>query len=74
MTRVLSPVLPETCPHTKATGLEARDLPALPKQDSRDYLADMLKELSNIAAWADLHRVRTFIDAALYEVERDKNN
>jgi hypothetical protein len=29
----------------------------------------MLREMSNIAAWAELHRARTFIDAALYEIE-----
>jgi hypothetical protein len=69
MTRVLSPVLPDNKPHTQAPGLDERDFPTVPKQDTREYLADMLREMSNIAAWAELHRARTFIDAALYEIE-----
>ena len=42
---------------------------ALQKQDTREYLADMLKELSAIAAWAELDHARQCIDAALQEVE-----
>jgi hypothetical protein len=34
----------------------------------------MLKELSVIAAWAELDRARTLIDAALYEIEAKKDN
>jgi len=47
---------------------------ALHKQDTREYLADMLRELSSIAAWADLNRAQYYIDAALHEVEAKEDN
>jgi len=47
---------------------------ALHKQDTREYLADMLRELSAIAAWADLNRAQYYIDAALHEVEAKEDN
>ncbi|MBI4723715.1 MAG: hypothetical protein HY765_01450 [Rhodomicrobium sp.] len=74
MTSVLSPVLSENTTHNQAHGLDARELPPLPKPDTREYLADMLRELSAIAAWADLARAQKLIDAALYEVEAKKDN
>ena len=74
MTRVLSPVLPDTKPATQLSGLESRQPLEAPKQDTREYVADMLRELSSIAAWAGLQRARTFIDAALYELESDREN
>jgi hypothetical protein len=73
MPTVLSPVLPENSPHAQAHGLDAREITALPKQDTAEYLADMLRELSAIAAWADLDHARKFIDAALREIETIKD-
>lgn len=67
MTRVLTPVLPEGTPDSQAA-VEDVSL-ALQKQDTKEYLADMLKELSAIAKWAELERAQHFIDAALQEVE-----
>jgi hypothetical protein len=74
MTSVLSPVLSESSPQGQSHDLELPEISALPKQDTREYLADMLKELSVIAAWAELDRARTLIDAALYEIEAKKDN
>ncbi len=72
MTSVLSPVLSETTPLNQVRNLDARKLEPLPKQDTREYLADMLKELSSIAAWAELERAQKLIEAALFEVEGHK--
>jgi hypothetical protein len=69
MTSLLTPIQPETMPYNQAGGADAADPLALQKQDTREYLADMLKELSAIAAWAKLDRARDHIDAALQEVE-----
>lgn len=69
MTTVLSPVLPKNSPHNQVHGLDKREGPTVPKQDTAEYLADMLRELSAIAAWADLNHTRKFIDAALHELE-----
>jgi hypothetical protein len=68
MTSVLSPVLSENT-HNPAAGLDLREASPLPKQDTREYLADMLRELSAIAAWAELDHAREHIDAALREIE-----
>ncbi len=69
MTSVLTPVLPDNAPHKQVHGADAIECPALDKQDTREYLADMLKELSAIAAWAELNSAQQYIDAALPEVE-----
>ena len=69
MTSVLTPILSESTPRNQAAGADAEASLDLQKQDTREYLADMLKELSAIAAWAELERARHYIDAALQEVE-----
>lgn len=73
MTSVSTPVLSESMPNSQVPGAELDNL-ALHKQDTREYLADMLKELSAIAAWAGFARARQYIDAALHEVEAKENN
>jgi hypothetical protein len=70
MTSVLSPVLSENSPHKQTSGLGLSEAQPLAKQDTKEYLADMLKELSAIAGWADLPRARLHIDAALREIEK----
>ena len=74
MTSVLTPVLSAQPLHTQTSpaDLEA-SLAAVEPQDTKEYLADMLKELSAIAGWADLHRAQTFIDAALRELDAAKD-
>ena len=69
MTSLLIPIQPETAPHNQSAGADAAEGLDLHKQDTREYLADMLKELSAIAAWAELDHARQYIDAALQEVE-----
>ncbi|MGO9486470.1 MAG: hypothetical protein ACLPX9_18150 [Rhodomicrobium sp.] len=69
MTSVLTPILPETISHNQAAVADAATSLAFQKQETREYLADMLKELSAIAAWAELGRAQQYIDAALEEVE-----
>ncbi len=69
MTSVLTPIRPESTPHNQAPSAGAEASLALQKQDTTEYLADMLRELSAIAAWAGLERARQYIDAALQEVE-----
>ncbi len=44
----------------------------MPRQDALEYLADMLRELNTIAAWAELEDAKKHIDAALQEVEASK--
>jgi hypothetical protein len=61
--------MPEST-HKQASALDIGEASPLPKQETRDYLADMLRELSAIAAWADLDRAREHIDAALHEIEK----
>jgi hypothetical protein len=39
------------------------------EQDTREYLADMLKELGAIAEWLKLYRARDMLQAALHEIE-----
>ena len=68
MTSVLTPVLAETVSHQVSEAGE-EEVAAFQKHDTREYLADMLRELSAIAAWAELHRAQEHIDAALHEVE-----
>ncbi len=69
MTSVLTPILSETMSHNQAPVADAAASLAFQKQETREYLADMLKELSAIAAWAELDHARHHIDAALLEVE-----
>jgi hypothetical protein len=69
MTSLLTPIQPETAPYNQPAGAHAVESLALQKQDTREYLADMLRELSAIAAWAELDHARQCIDAALQEVE-----
>jgi hypothetical protein len=60
---VLTPILPE------GTSQNQPNAQVIQKQDTREYLLDMLKELSAIARWAELERAQKYIDAALKEVE-----
>ncbi len=69
MTSLSPPIQTETMHYDQAGGADAAQSLALQKQDTREYLAEMLKELSAIAAWADLDRARQHIDAALQEIE-----
>ncbi len=69
MTNSFPPKRPETMPCNQAGGTDAAESLALQKQDTREYLADMLKELSAIATWVELDRAKQHIDAALQEVE-----
>jgi hypothetical protein len=69
MTSLLTPIQPETAPYNQSAGAHAAGSLDLQKQDTREYLADMLRELSAIAAWAELDHARQCIDAALQEVE-----
>jgi len=69
MTSGLTPILSESHhPHSPET-LDEPEALAPDKQDTREYLADMLRELSAIAEWAELKRARDMIEAALREVE-----
>jgi hypothetical protein len=70
MTSVLTPVLSESSPQAQASGLDLSEAQPLEKQDTKEYLADMLRELSMIAAWAELPHARLHIDAALREIEK----
>ncbi len=74
MTAVLTPVLSESTPNSQVHNSAMKENLALHKQDTREYLADMLRELSAIAAWADLNRAQHHIDAALREVEAKEEN
>jgi len=70
MSSVLSPVSSESSLHAPTLTAAAPML----KQDTVDYLADMLRELSAIAAWADLDHVRRHIEAALSEIETERSD
>jgi hypothetical protein len=72
MTSLLTPAVLESTPNNRSTNTE-RNL-ALHKQDTREYLADMLRELSAIAAWADLKSAQQYIEAALREIEAKQEN
>jgi len=74
MTSLLTPALPDSTPSSQVHSAAAEQNLAVHKQDTREYLADMLRELSAIAAWADLDRAQHFIDAALHEVEAKEDN
>jgi hypothetical protein len=69
MASLLTPIQPDTMPYNQVGGADAAESLTLQKQDTREYLADMLKELSAIATWVDLDRAKQHIDAALQEVE-----
>ncbi len=69
MTSVLSPVLQQS---TDAHDPDRRLVSLMPRQDALEYLADMLRELSAIAAWAELENATKHIEAALREVESRK--
>ncbi len=69
ITSVLTPILSEAMQSQTPEALQQLGAPAPDKQDTREYLADMLKELSAIAAWAELDIARDMIEAALREVE-----
>jgi hypothetical protein len=69
MTSLLTPIQPGNAMYNKSAAADTVENLSLQKQDTREYLADMLKELSAIAAWAELDRARQYIDAALQEVE-----
>jgi len=66
MTSVLTPVLPDSAPQNQPAATSAQ---IIQRHDTKEYLLDMLKELSAIAAWAELERAQKYIDAALREVE-----
>jgi len=69
MTSVLAPLLTEI-----STNNQTPSPSPLPKQDTKEYLADMLRELSAIAAWAELDRTRKLIDAAIEDIETTKED
>ncbi len=74
MTSVLTPIRSKSTPNGQVHSAAAEESLALHKQDTREYLADMLRELSAIAAWAELDRAQHYIDAALHEVEAKEEN
>jgi hypothetical protein len=67
MTSVLTPVLSESPPQRQVQGIDEVEGMAL--EETREYLADMLKELSAIAGWAELNQAQEMIEAALNELE-----
>ncbi len=73
MTTMLTPILPENNPPKSFPCAEVPADAVAGKQDTKDYLADMLRELSAIAAWADLNIAQKYIDAALHEVEAQED-
>jgi hypothetical protein len=74
MTSVLTPVLFEEHPHGQPGGGEGPESLAVHKEDTQEYLADMLRELSAIAQWAGLSRAGGYIEAALREIESKQAN
>jgi hypothetical protein len=72
MTSVLSPVLPERSTHNQPLNPDGRPVSPITKQDALEYLADMLREMSVIAASAELGHARKLIDAALNDIETKK--
>lgn len=72
MTSLLTPAVLESTPNNRSANSEGKL--ALHKQDTREYLADMLRELGAIAAWADLSSAQAHIEAALREVEAKKED
>jgi len=69
MTSVLTPVLFEQPSHGNAASAEVPESLAVQTEDTKEYLADMLRELSAIAQWAKLSRAQDYIEAALREIE-----
>ncbi len=76
MTSVLTPVLSEQAARAQAQlpGGELQENLALHKQDTKEYIADMLKELSAIAQWAELDRAHKYIEAALHELHAQEQD
>jgi hypothetical protein len=74
MTSVLTPVIFEQPPHPQPSGAEGLESLVVQKEDTKEYLADMLRELSAIAQWAQLSRAQSHIDAALREIEAREEN
>jgi len=72
MTSVLTPILSESTPAPQVPAGDIVEM-ALHKQDTKEYLADMLRELSAIAAWAGFTAAQQHIDAALHEVETQED-
>jgi hypothetical protein len=73
MTSVLTPVQLEQPPYGQAAGAEGPESLAVQKEDTKEYLADMLRELSAIAQWAQLSRAQAYIEAALHEIESQED-
>jgi hypothetical protein len=71
MTSALTTVQFEQPPYGQAAGTEIPESVAVQKEDTKEYLADMLRELSAIAQWAGLSRAGGYIEAALHEVESE---
>src|SRR5262249_13000837 len=69
MTSVLTPVQFKEPSYSQAAGAEVRESLAVQKEDTKEYLADMLRELSAIAQWAQLSRAQAYIEAALHEID-----
>jgi NTP pyrophosphatase (non-canonical NTP hydrolase) len=75
MPSVLTPILQDSNPSSQVQlPSERQDASAFPKQDTKEYLADMLRELSAIAAWAELENTRALIEDALREMEAEQGN
>jgi hypothetical protein len=72
MTSVLTPIHSESTPKRQPQGL--REIEGMALEETREYLADMLKELSAIARWAELNRARELIEAALCELEAKEDH
>jgi hypothetical protein len=69
MTSMLTPILQENNPPKSLPRADLLGEQPACRQETKEYIADMLKELSAIAAWAELNIARKYIDAALHEVE-----
>ncbi len=69
MTSVLTPVQFKQPQFGQTAGAEVPESLAVQKEDTKEYLADMLRELSAIAQWAHLSRAQAYIEAALHEIE-----
>jgi len=72
MTSVLTPVHFEQPPHRQTAGTEVPESLAVQKEETREYLADMLREMSAIAQWAGLSRAQAYIEAALHEIDSEE--
>ncbi len=71
MPSVLMPVLQDGTPTSQLQLPTDRDASLLPKQETKDYLSDMLREMSAIAAWAELPNTHALIEDALREIEAE---